>query len=74
MAKRLRIENPLNFDHPVQGGLTGTIAGLIRFRTTRYTRRDREVSVYIKGLAPAGNPKPTYRFPKGQSGNPNYRP
>ena len=70
MAKRLRIENPLNFNHPMRGGLKGTIAGLVRFRTTKF----RYFKVYIKGLTPAGNPKPTYRFPKGQSGNPNHRP
>ena len=70
MAKRLRIEKPLNFSRPKIGGLKGTIAGLIRFRTTK----NGEAKVYIKGLTPAGNPRPTYRFPKGQSGNPNYRP
>ena len=70
MPTRLRVENPLNFNHPMRGGLKGTIAGLIRFRTTKYGRP----KVYIKGLTPAGNPKPTYRFPKGQSGNPKYRP
>ena len=70
MAKRLRVENPLNFNDPMRGGLKGTIAGLIRFRTTQNGRP----KVYIKGLTPAGNPKPTYRFPKGQSGNPKYRP
>lgn len=70
MVKRVRLTNPLNFKPPTRGGLKGTIAGLIRFRTTsRGTPR-----VYIKGLTPAGNPKPTYRFPKGQSGNPKYRP
>lgn len=70
MAKRLRVENPLNFSRPVIGGLKGTIAGMIRFRTGRTNK----FKVYIKGLTPAGNPKPTHRFPKGQSGNPNHRP
>ena len=70
MPTRLRVENPLNFNHPMRGGLKGTIAGLIRFRTTL----NGGPKVYIKGLAPAGNPKPTHRFPKGQSGNPKYRP
>ena len=70
MSKRLRATNPLNFKPPMRGGLKGTIAGLIRFRTTNKGL----IKVYIKGLAPAGNPKPTYRFPKGQSGNPNNRP
>lgn len=70
MAKRVRIDNPMNFKPPTRGGLTGTIAGLIRFRTTKHGL----AKVYIKGLTPAGNPKPTYRFPKGQSGNPNHRP
>ena len=70
MAKRVRIDNPLNFEPPTQGGLKGTIAGLIRFRTTQ----NGGPKVYIKGLTPAGNPKPTHRFPKGQSGNPKYRP
>ena len=70
MAKRLRIDNPMNFNHPMRGGLKGTIAGLIRFRTTKFGY----IKVYIKGLTPPGNPKPTYRFPKGQSGNPKYRP
>ena len=70
MAKRVSIDNPMNFKPPTRGGLKGTIAGLIRFRTTKlgFTK------VYIKGLTPAGNPKPTHRFPKGQSGNPKYRP
>ena len=67
---RLRAENPLNFNPPQRGGLKGTIAGMIRFRTTR----SGYIKIYIKGLTPAGNPKPTYRFPKGQSGNPNHRP
>ena len=60
----------MNFKTPTPGTLKGTIAGVIRFRTTKsgYPK------VYIKGLTPAGNPKPTYRFPKGQSGNPKYRP
>ena len=70
MPTRLRVENPLNFDYPQRGGLKGTIAGLIRFRTTKFGF----IKVYIKGLTPAGNPKPTHRFPKGQSGNPKYRP
>ena len=70
MPTRLRVENPLNFNHPMRGGLKGTIAGLIRFRTTK----SRYIKAYIKGLTPAGNPKPTYRFPKGQSGNPSHRP
>ena len=70
MTKRVRLTNPLNFNHPMRGGLKGTIAGLIRFRTTQNGRP----KVYIKGLTPAGNPKPTHRFPKGQSGNPKYRP
>ena len=70
MAKRLRINNPMNFKPPTPGTLKGTIAGVIRFRTTQ----NRRPKVYIKGLTPAGNPKPTYRFPKGQSGNPKYRP
>ena len=70
MVKRVRVIDPLNFNSPQRGGLTGTIAGLIRFRTTKFGF----IKVYIKGLAPAGNPKPTYRFPKGQSGNPNHRP
>lgn len=70
MSKRVRIDNPMNFKPPARGGLKGTIAGMIRFRTTKlgFTK------VYIKGLTPAGNPKPTHRFPKGQSGNPKYRP
>lgn len=70
MAKRVRITNPLNFQYATAGSLKGTIAGIIRFRTTR----NGLPKVYIKGLTPAGNPKPTYRFPKGQSGNPKYRP
>lgn len=70
MAKRVRIDNPMNFKPPTRGGLKGTIAGLIRFRTTQRGK----IKVYIKGLTPAGNPKPTHRFPKGQSGNPKYRP
>lgn len=70
MAKRVRLTNPLNFNPPTRGGLKVTIAGLIRFRTTQ----NRGPKVYIKGLTPAGNPKPTHRFPKGQSGNPKYRP
>ena len=70
MPTRLRVENPLNFNGPMRGGLKGTIAGLSRFRTTKFGH----IKVYIKGLTPAGNPKPTYRFPKGQSGNPKYRP
>ena len=70
MVKRVRLTNPLNFKTPTRGGLKGTIAGLIRFRTTKFGR----IKVYIKGLTPAGNPKPTYRFPKGRSGNPKYRP
>lgn len=70
MAKRLSINNPLNFPSAPAGSLKGTIAGIIRFRTTQKGRP----KVYIKGLTPAGNPKPTYRFPKGQSGNPKYRP
>lgn len=70
MSKRLRATNPLNFNPPERGGLRGTIAGLIRFRTTKHGF----IKVYIKGLTPAGNPKPTHRFPKGQSGNPNHRP
>ena len=70
MPTRLRVKNPLNFNRPMRGGLKGTIAGQIRFRTTKFGY----IKVYIKGLTPAGNPKPTYRFPKGQSGNPKYRP
>ena len=70
MIKRVRLTNPLNFKTPTRGGLKGTIAGLIRFRTTQ----NRRPKVYIKGLKAAGNPKPTHRFPKGQSGNPKYRP
>lgn len=70
MAKRLRVQSPLNFARPVIGGLKGTLAGMIKFRTGK-TRR---FNVYIKGLTPAGNPKPAHRFPKGQSGNPKYRP
>ena len=70
MPKRLRATNPLNFSPPVRGGLRGTIAGMIRFRTTN----NGYIKLYIKGLTPPGNPKPTYRFPKGQSGNPKYRP
>lgn len=70
MAKRLRVQSPLNFARPVIGGLKGTLAGMIKFRTGK----TRQFNVYIKGLTPAGNPKPTYRFPKGQSGNPNHRP
>ena len=70
MAKRLRVQSPLNFDRPVIGGLKGTLAGMIKFRTGK----TRLFKVYIKGLTPAGNPKPTHRFPKGQSGNPKYRP
>lgn len=70
MPKRLRATNPLNFSSPERGGLKGTIAGRIRFRTTKFGH----IKVYIKGLTPPGNPKPTHRFPKGQSGNPNHRP
>ena len=70
MVKRVRLTNPMNFNPPTRGGLKGTIAGLIRFRTTKFGY----IKAYIKGLTPAGNPKPTYRFPKGQSGNPKYRP
>ena len=70
MPKRLRATNPLNFSPPVRGGLRGTIAGMIRFRTTKFGY----IKVYIKGLTPPGNPKPTHRFPKGQSGNPKHRP
>ena len=70
MAKRLRVTAPFNFNGPVRGGLTGTFAGLFRFRTTNRG----PAKVYLKGMTPAGNPKPTYRFPKGQSGNPNNRP
>lgn len=70
MVKRVRLTKPLNFNPPTRGGLKGTIAGLIRFRTMR----NGLPRVYIKGLTPAGNPKPTHRFPKGQSGNPKYRP
>lgn len=70
MAKRLSIDRPMNFDFATPGALKGTIAGLIRFRTTKRG----PAKVYIKGLTPAGNPKPTYHFPKGQSGNPNHRP
>lgn len=70
MAKRLRVTDPLNFNYPERGGLRGTIAGIIRFRTTKHGY----IKIYIKGLTPPGNPKPTYRFPKGQSGNPNHRP
>lgn len=70
MAKRVRIDNPMNFTPKTPGTLKGTIAGLIRFRTTQRGWP----KVYIKGLTPAGNPKPTHRFPKGQSGNPKYRP
>ena len=70
MAKRLRIDNPMNFNPPFRNSLKGTIAGIIRFRYGQ----SRGARVYIKGLTPAGNPKPTYRFPKGQSGNPKYRP
>lgn len=70
MVKRVRLTNPLNFNPTTRGGLKGTIAGLIRFRTTKFGF----TKVYIKGLTPPGNPKPTHRFPKGQSGNPNNRP
>ena len=70
MSKRLRATNPLNFSPTERGGLKGTIAGMIRFRTTN----NGHIKIYIKGLTPPGNPKPTYRFPKGQSGNPNHRP
>ena len=70
MVKRLSALSPFNFAIPAKGGLKGTIAGSIRFRTTH----SGGFRVYIKGLTPAGNPKPTYRFPKGQSGNPNHRP
>lgn len=70
MAKRLRIDDPMNFNPPYGKKLKGSIAGLIRFRYGR----SNNARVYIKGLTPAGNPKPTYRFPKGQSGNPKYRP
>ena len=70
MSKRLRATNPLDFNYPERGGLKGTIAGLIRFRNIRHGF----IEVYIKGLTPAGNPKPTHRFPKGQSGNPKHRP
>ena len=70
MPKRLSALSPFNFAIPDKGGLKGTIANSIRFRTTR-TGGWR---VYIKGLTPAGNPKPTHRFPKGLSGNPKYRP
>ena len=70
MTRRLTVTSPFNFNSAVRGGLTGTFASLIRFRTTnRGTAK-----VYIKGLTPAGNPSPTHRFPKGQSGNPNHRP
>ena len=70
MAKRVIVTSPFNFNGVERGGLTGTFAGLIRMRTTNRGLP----KVYIKGLTPAGNPKPTYRFPKGQSGNPKYRP
>ena len=70
MPKRLSALSPFNFAIPDKGGLKGTIGGSIRFRTTH----SGGFRVYIKGLTPAGNPKPTYRFPKGQSGNPKYRP
>ena len=70
MSKRLRATNPLNFSHPERGGLKGSIAGMIRFRATN----NGYIKIYIKGLTPPGNPKPTYRFHKGQSGNPNHRP
>ena len=70
MAKRVRIDNPMNFKPPTRGGLKGTLAGIIRFRTGK----TRQFKVYIKGLSPSSNPKPTHRFPKGQSGNPNHRP
>lgn len=70
MAKRLRIDYPMNFNLPFKNSLKGSIAGMIRFRHGRF----RGAAVFIKGLTPAGNPKPTYRFPKGQSGNPKYRP
>ena len=70
MTKRLTVTSPFNFNSAVRGGLTGTFAGLIRFRTTNRG----PAKVYIKGLTPSGNPNPTHRFPKGQSGNPNHRP
>ena len=70
MPKRVRIQNPMNFNPPTRGGLKGTIGGLIRMRTTNRGLP----KIYIKGMKPAGNPKPTHRFPKGQSGNPKYRP
>ena len=70
MATRLRVTSPFNFNGAERSGLTGAFAGLIRFRTTnRGTAK-----VYLTGMTPAGNPKPTHRFPKGQSGNPNHRP
>ena len=46
MAKRLRVKNPLNFNRPMRGGLKGTIAGMIRFRTTN----NGYIKLYIKGL------------------------
>lgn len=70
MAKRLRVTSPFNFNGSERGGLTGTFAGLIRIRTTNRGLP----KVFIKGMTPSGNPKPTHRFPKGQSGNPNHRP
>lgn len=70
MARRVTVTSPFNFNSAVRGGLTGTFAGLIRFRTTNRG----PAKVYVKNMTPAGNPKPTHRFPKGQSGNPKYRP
>ena len=70
MAKRLRVTSPVIFNGAERGGLTGAFAGMIRFRTTKQGF----IKIYIKGLTPPGNPKPTHRFPKGRSGNPNHRP
>ena len=70
MVKRVRLTNPMNFNPPTRGGMQGTIEGIIRIRTTKRG----PPNVTRKGLTPAGHPKPTHRFPKGQSGNPKYRP
>ena len=70
MTRRLRVTSPFNFNGAERGGLTGAFAGLTRIRTANRG----SPKIYITGLTPAGNPKPTYRFPKGQSGNPKHRP
>lgn len=68
MAKQVKVTNPYGLKYVNKGDFSGSVQGIIKARTGRRGAP----KIFAGGAYTFGNPNPTYKFPKGQSGNPNY--